>query len=85
VYLRNRNFSKTISITPGKTPEFSVFPNPAQRNVYVQGIVGEAIIYNIAGLPVLTIPKDGWVNIEHLKAGLYFVKSEQKTIRLVVE
>jgi hypothetical protein len=77
--------SKTISVTPTKAPEFSVFPNPAQRNIYVQGLVGEAILYNITGLPVLTIAKDGWVNIEHLKAGLYFVKSEQKTIRLVVE
>jgi hypothetical protein len=77
--------SKTISVTPGKTPEFSVFPNPAQRNVYVQGLVGEAILYNITGLPVLTLAKEGWINIEHLKAGIYFVKSAQKTIRLVIE
>lgn len=78
--------SKTISVIADKLPDFSVFPNPTQRNVYLQGVSPEgATIYDITGIPVLSTTKDGWLTIEQLKPGIYFVKSAQKTIRLVKE
>ncbi len=62
---------------------FKIYPNPAKDRVTIEG-TGTAIITNTLGQTVLTQEIDGKVTIE-LPQGLYFVKLNGATRKIVVE
>ena len=62
---------------------FKIYPNPAKDRVTIEG-TGTAIITNNLGQTVLTQEIDGKVTIE-LPQGLYFVKLNGATRKIVVE
>jgi hypothetical protein len=78
-----KHFSPITSLTQNKTAEFAVFPNPTADRVYLQGVVTNVRIYDITGLQIMQVEKDGWLDITQLNAGIYFVKQERKVIKLI--
>ena len=62
---------------------FTVYPNPAKDRVTIEGM-GTAIITNALGQTILTKEIDGKATIE-LPRGLYFVKMNGVTRKIVVE
>ena len=62
---------------------FIVYPNPAKDRVTIEG-TGKAIITNALGQTILTKEIDGKATIE-LPRGLYFVKMNGVTRKIVVE
>jgi hypothetical protein len=77
--------SKTVSVVLSKAVQASlqVYPNPANDKLNVTGLTGKAIVYDITGKQQLEILTDGEVNIAHLPAGIYFLRSANETVKIV--
>lgn len=77
--------SKTVSILISKALQTSlqVYPNPATEKLTVTGLNGKAIVYDITGKQQLEITADGEINIAHLPAGIYFLRSTNETVKIV--
>jgi uncharacterized protein YtpQ (UPF0354 family) len=60
-----------------------VYPNPVNDKLIVSGLIGSAHVYDITGKHQLEITADGEVNITHLPAGIYFLRTETEVIKLV--
>ena len=61
----------------------SFFPNPTESNIYFnwgEGILGDAIIYNVIGMPVMHCSEVKSMDMSHLTAGIYyiFLKTNEK-------
>ncbi len=77
--------SKMVSVVLSKTAPMNlqVYPNPATEKLTVTGLNGKAIVYDITGKQQLEITADGEVNIAHLPAGIYFLRSANETVKIV--
>ena len=77
--------SKVVSVVLAKqvTTALHVYPNPVNDKLIVSGLVGSAHVYDITGKHQLEITADGEVNITHLPAGIYFLRTETEVIKLV--
>ena len=77
--------SKTVNVLLSKTVNagIQVYPNPANDRFVVSGLTGKAQVYDITGKQQLEITADGEVNISHLPAGIYFLRSANETIKVV--
>ncbi len=77
--------SKVVSVVLAKqvTTALHVYPNPVNDKLVVSGLVGSAHVYDITGKHQLEITADGEVNITHLPAGIYFLRTETEVIKLV--
>lgn len=72
-----------LSIGENGETAFSIYPNPAQDRVIVEG-TGTMIVTNTLGQTVLVKEIDGKATIE-LPQGLYFVKMNGTTRKIVME
>nr|AOE12340.1 cell surface protein [uncultured bacterium] len=62
---------------------FTIYPNPATHIIYMVNNKKETInIYNSIGELVISTKKDK-INIKNLAAGIYFVKTENKTSQFI--
>lgn len=73
------NENASVSVDEKERLDFSIFPNPAQDNLQVNGLEKEAkySIYTITGKQMdygLLMPFDNQINIEALPSGVYFVE-----------
>jgi hypothetical protein len=77
--------SKTVSVVLSKAVQTSlqVYPNPATEKLTVTGLNGKAIVYDITGKQQLEITADGEINIAHLPAGIYFLRSVNETVKII--
>ena len=77
--------SKVVSVALSKQviAALQVYPNPANDKFVVSGLTGKAQVYDITGKQQLEITADGEVNISHLPAGIYFLRSANETIKVV--
>ncbi|MCX6245773.1 MAG: FG-GAP-like repeat-containing protein [Bacteroidetes bacterium] len=78
-----QSFTLTTAGTPVVQEEkLRLFPNPAKENIYVEGISAKNAHYRILGSTGETITEgtisSNAINIQNLKAGLYFIKIYQK-------
>ncbi|MBQ6769660.1 MAG: T9SS type A sorting domain-containing protein [Bacteroidales bacterium] len=80
--LSNRS-SETVGIGENESLAFKVYPNPAQGTFTVEG-TGRMTITNVLGQTVLAREIDGMESIG-LPRGLYFVKMNGATRKVVVE
>jgi hypothetical protein len=68
--------------------KLKVYPNPSTGQVQVKGAeMGSLIsIYLITGVRVFTSKYDGLpINLDQLDSGLYFVKVDNKTLKLIIK
>ncbi|MFN3446998.1 MAG: T9SS type A sorting domain-containing protein, partial [Bacteroidia bacterium] len=74
--------SKVVGVVLSKQviTTLQVYPNPANDKFVVSGLTGKAQVYDITGKQQLEITADGEVNISHLPAGIYFLRSANETI-----
>ena len=72
-----------LGIDESSDQQFYVYPNPAKDRVTIEG-TGTAIITNTLGRTILTREINGKETIE-LPQGLYFVKMNGMTRKVVVE
>ncbi len=85
--------SNTIVLKPEITnlkSEIVVYPNPARNEITIKGIAANSTveIFDIAGKKVLSaenIQNAEQVEISSLKAGIYFVKVNGETVKLIIE
>lgn len=76
--------SEQTGIKNLKASELKFYPNPAQNEIsFNEAKTGE--IVNIAGKQVIEFNNTQRVNIQSLKAGIYFVKSGTDFSKLIVE
>ncbi|MCU0423032.1 MAG: FG-GAP-like repeat-containing protein [Bacteroidia bacterium] len=81
------DYSKVVSIQLNgelnTEQEFTIYPNPANQSVFVTGLTGVAIIFDITGKQIMEINHNGYADISNLRPGIYFIRSNEKSIRLV--
>ena len=71
------NVNETVASSP------SVYPNPAHGAFTVRG-EGTLVIFNAVGQKVRELEIDNEATIEGLPAGMYFVRNDEKTTKVVV-
>ena len=76
---------------PKNSIKFSIYPNPVQSDLFIpkNRNFTEIYIYDINGRKVLTLhPRENKINLQQLKAGIYFLRTNlngsvsQKFIKL---
>jgi hypothetical protein len=80
--------SGDVTIIKIKTTELSLYPNPASTVLYCKAASGSiASIYAIDGTQVLSqyISNNGAIQIDALKAGIYFIKIQTDDNKTIVE
>ncbi len=77
------SYSKVLSVAIQRGLEISIFPNPANGSISIEGLTEQAIIYNVVGQVVATITENGLVDISQLRPGAYFVKTGTQTAKFV--
>jgi hypothetical protein len=63
--------------------DISVYPNPANSFVYIKGLSHEAALYDIFGNKIMNIPMNGMIDLTELPIGIYIIKTESESIKLV--
>lgn len=89
--IRKVTFSGATSsiLTPQQRADFSLFPNPAQRSFSISGIgtrPASVAIFSVTGkLMFEQACADGSsIDVSHLKRGIYFVKINSQTSKLII-
>ncbi len=82
-------FFEFTSVDENGFESFSLYPNPANDKIHIEGLEGEheVQIYNAFGILVMTTDIDGVgeINIEKLTAGLYFIRINGHALRFIKE
>ena len=81
-------FFEFTSVDENSSESFSLYPNPANNKIYIEGLEGEheVQIYNAFGMLVMTTDIGvGEINIEKLTAGLYFIRINGHALRFIKE
>jgi hypothetical protein len=70
-------YTKTASLALREKmqAQFSLYPNPASSTLYINNLEEPAVIYDVFGNRVMTIPENGNTDISDLKSGSYFIRS----------
>lgn len=65
----------------------SVFPNPATDQIRLGVESTRVIIYNVIGGKVLSIENynGGWITVDNLETGLYFVKTDDSVAKVILK
>lgn len=76
----------SLDVNEEELANWSIFPNPAQDVVIIDGFVfGELVtVYNALGQPVLT-GKSAWVDLSEMPSGLYFIYHHNEMHSLIKE
>nr|MBP9690234.1 T9SS type A sorting domain-containing protein [Bacteroidia bacterium] len=77
--------SKIVSVVLAKQAiaTLQVYPNPATDKFTITGLNAKAMLFDITGKLQLEILADGEINIAHLPAGMYFLRTENEAIKIV--
>ena len=82
-------FFEFTSVDENGFETISLYPNPANDKIHIEGLEGEheVQIYNAFGRLVLTTDRDGAgeINIEKLNAGIYFIRINGHAVRFIKE
>lgn len=80
-----RTICGTASVDAKLTPvyELTVYPNPAKETITVKGLTGSATIYNLLGVPMGEMHKDGKFSIVDFPQGVYVLKTSTQTLRFI--
>lgn len=65
------------------TSTISIYPNPANSSISIDGLTEQAFIYDAVGRVVATITENGLVDVNHLTPGVYFVKTNTETVKFI--
>jgi hypothetical protein len=81
-------FFEFNSVDENGTGTVSLYPNPANEKLYIEGLEegGEISIYNALGMKVqtATLQGDAEINISDLPSGLYLVRmGDQRTLKFI--
>ena len=79
-------YKDITSIDDAENEKISVYPNPAENTITLQGIKTNTVeIYNAAGIRIyMTNEYDGKpINITHLKEGFYIIKTGEERITFI--
>jgi hypothetical protein len=66
-----------------RVSDISVYPNPANSFVYIKGLTQEAALHDILGNKIMKIPMNGMIDLTELPIGIYIIKTESESIKLV--
>ncbi|MES2689417.1 MAG: T9SS type A sorting domain-containing protein, partial [Bacteroidota bacterium] len=61
-----------------------VYPNPATTQLNVEGLQSEGKLYNSTGAEIQVV-SNGCLNVDHLPAGMYYIRSANQTIKFIKE
>ena len=82
-------FFEFTSVDENGFESFSLYPNPANDKIHIEGLEGEheAQIYNAFGILVkkTDIDSNDEINIEKLTSGLYFIRINGHALRFIKE
>lgn len=79
-------YSNVINLerkTLNSTSKISIYPNPGDCSVNIDGLTEKALIYDAVGRVVLTISENGIFDVSDLNAGIYFIKTSTETVRFI--
>jgi endo-1,4-beta-xylanase len=79
--------SSSTDIEQNKEQELNLYPNPASDIIHVSGYYGKAKIHTIFGQTYWEglIPENGKIDISLLASGLYFLQTNKKVGKFLVE
>ncbi|KXX70272.1 T9SS type A sorting domain-containing protein [Flammeovirga sp. SJP92] len=77
---------RTITSTNNLNNNFSIYPNPAQDKLFIQGISQkvEVSIFDLFGVKHLDIISNGTVDISPLHSGIYLLQIEGKVTKKII-
>lgn len=80
----NFAYSNMLSVFGNDTEnDVSVYPNPTDSYIQIEGLVKDAALYDIVGNKIMNIPANEMVDVKALSAGIYFIRFEGKSIKLI--
>ncbi|MFA5573493.1 MAG: DUF4465 domain-containing protein [Brumimicrobium sp.] len=86
--LDNLVYSDDVSsIAKNDAEKVSVFPNPANNVLNIQGITGDFVLYSITGEQVMEfeVNQAKTIDVSMLNSGIYLLKGENVTRKVVVQ
>lgn len=72
-----------LANTSDSQPEISIYPNPTSSNVTIEA-KGEIIIHNLSG-KLMYMGGSETIDVSNWAAGLYFIKANGESFKLIVE
>lgn len=88
-YVDDIEITGVLGVDDITTEKFSVYPNPANENIRINGIdkETEVSIYNVMGVLVKTVVTNGNddINVSELPSGLYMARFGENTLRFTKE
>ncbi|MBR1626788.1 MAG: T9SS type A sorting domain-containing protein [Bacteroidales bacterium] len=80
------NFDCKSGLDYVESIEFSLYPNPAEEVLFIDGIQSEQVsVYDINGRLVKQVVSDGMIDIRDLNSGVYAVKIQNTVKKFVVK
>ena len=88
-FLVKQNSSLGVDSIDSKDISVAMYPNPVIDEVHLSSkeIIGDVKIYNVLGQIVIEkkLPKEGTISVRELNKGVYFVKTDYSTTRLIIQ
>jgi hypothetical protein len=77
--------NSSISIGENSALDFKMYPNPAENNVFIEGVTGELTLYTLNGtkLQSTTVSKSTQLDLSAYPKGVYFVEALSQKGRVV--
>ncbi|HIK63290.1 MAG TPA: T9SS type A sorting domain-containing protein, partial [Flavobacteriales bacterium] len=77
--------SSSFSENEASNERLRVYPNPSNNRIYILGAKGELTIHNLIGQEVYSerVNSTISVDISSWSAGVYFVKTNNKTVKIL--
>jgi hypothetical protein len=70
------------------TNQIGVFPNPAVNEINLINVANEMVtVYNLSGQIVINsfVNEDGKMNVSSLSAGIYYLRADTRTIKILIK
>ena len=84
-YNVNNQISSSFSENEASNERLRVYPNPSNNRIYILGAKGEVTIHNLIGQEVYSerVNSTISVDISSWNSGVYFVKTNNKTVKII--
>ncbi len=84
-YNANNQITSSVIDSKNNHKKLRVYPNPSNNRIYILGAKGELSIHNLIGQEVFSdyINTTISIDISSWQAGVYFVKTNNKTVKII--
>lgn len=75
--------NSTNTVTQPQPSQLTVYPNPSSSVFNLQGVEGLIEVYDSTGKLVLTVKNENIISLQKFEKGIYFIKNQDITIKVI--